>query len=206
MDGREVPLADGDPREVGRAQRGGLGDLGDDDGNAERVGLELHQPLVDDRAAVGAELRQRLAGGGFLQAYQPTTGRERGRFEDGRIAIVENRFGAGRTLLVGTHPGAGYFRTSSADNRRYFAEVFAWTGRTQQVAVSDNLVQARLHEGMSGRVLWLLNPTRERRRVTVTIDGRPARLGAAFWAGADADAAEDMATVPPRDVLVLRLA
>ncbi|WP_374621736.1 beta-galactosidase [Devosia sp.] len=171
---------------------------------AREVDVEF-MPDIADRIRLSLDGRP-LAGGGFLQAYQPTTGRERGRFEDGRIAIVENRFGAGRTLLVGTHPGAGYFRTSSADNRRYFAEVFAWTGRTQQVAVSDNLVQARLHEGMAGRVLWLLNPTRERRRVSVTIDGRPARLGAAFWAGADADAAEDMATVPPRDVLVLRLA
>ena len=45
-----------DARQVGRAQRGRLGDLGQHDGNAEHVGLELHQPGVGGGAAVDAQL------------------------------------------------------------------------------------------------------------------------------------------------------
>lgn len=46
-----------------------------------------------------------MDGGGFLQSYTTTTGRPRGTFDDGRLAVVENVHVNGRTLLVGTNPG-----------------------------------------------------------------------------------------------------
>ena len=45
-----------------------------------------------------------VQGGGLLQSYHATTGTPRGTFNDGRICMVEHRFGAGQTLLIGTNP------------------------------------------------------------------------------------------------------
>jgi hypothetical protein len=68
LDIRHVPDAGADPRQAGGPERRGLAHLGNEHGCAEDVGLELHQPPVRDRAAVGAKLGHRLARGGLLGA------------------------------------------------------------------------------------------------------------------------------------------
>ena len=161
-------------------------------------------PDIGDRIHLALE-GVPVQGGGFLQSYTVTTGQDRGHFDDGRIAVVENRFGEGRTLLVGTHPGVGYFKAPGGDNLRYFAEVFAWTGKTQQVALDNPALQARLHETEGRKVLWVINTTREAQEAKVTIAGVAAELGSAYWAEAGALATGDRITVPPRDALVVRL-
>jgi beta-galactosidase len=144
-----------------------------------------------------------VGGGGFLQAYALAGGSERGRFADGRLAVVENTYGSGRTLLVGTHPGVAYFKTSSADNLRYFADVFAWTGRPRNVTCDNPNLHVRLHRGSEGGALWVINSTREPQRTTVTFGGEHGRLrlGGAYWG----EAGGDVITVGPRDAAVLRL-
>ena len=99
--------------------------------------------------------------------------------------MVENAHGNGRTLLVGTHPSVDYYRTSAESGRRYFADVFAWTGRTQHVSTDNPNVQVRLHEGDGRTYLWLINATREARTGTVTVRGASTapRAGKAHWAG-----------------------
>src|SRR5919198_626708 len=56
------PVADGQPGQVGGAQRGGLLHLRPDDGDAEDVGLQLHEEVVLDAAAVHPQVGQGLAG------------------------------------------------------------------------------------------------------------------------------------------------
>ena len=119
--------------------------------------------------------------------------------------MVENTHGKGRTLLVGTHPGVAYFKQSNAENLRYFAEVFAWTGRVQQVSTGNAHVHGRLHEGSQGRVLWLLNQTREAQVATVEVDGKPVVFGEAFWREGGAAVVGATVTVPARDVVVVRV-
>ena len=160
-------------------------------------------PDIGDRIALsldGAPVR----GGGFLQAYEPTTGRPRGRFDDGRTAVIENAFGKGRTLLVGTHPGVAYFKASNKENLGFFRAVLAWTGAKPHVSTGNLAVQARLHLGESGGALWLLNPTREAQPVTVALGPQHAGLeiGGAYWG----EGAGKAVTIPPRDAVVLRLA
>jgi beta-galactosidase len=144
-----------------------------------------------------------VKGGGFLQSYTPTTGTIRGTFGDGRNAVIENHYGQGRTLLVGTHPGVAYFRDSGSDNLAYFADVLTWTGKTQRVQLSNASLQARLHEGGAGKVLWVLNPTREAQSVSVTIDGQIALPGHAYWG--DPASSGTKLTIPARDVLIFQL-
>ena len=121
------------------------------------------------------------------------------RFDDGRLAVAEHRFGKGRTLLVGTNPGVAYFRTNGAANKQYFADVFAWTGNTPHVTLSNGALFARLHKGANGGALWISNQTREAQTTRVTL-GAGGKLGNAYWGTA---ANGDTVTVPPRDVAVL---
>lgn len=146
-------------------------------------------------------------GGGFLQSYTVTEGRELARFSDGRIAIVENTFGKGRTLLVGTHPSVGYYRDQSEAGKRYFARCFAFTGKTAHTVTSNPAVQVRLHEGEDGRYLWLVNATRHAQTGTVT-DGAGKALTSAetHWAGDGAFLKDGSFALPPRDLLIVRLA
>jgi len=147
-----------------------------------------------------------IKGGGFLQSYTPTTGTAHGTFGDGRIAVVENRHGKGRTLLVGTHPGVAYFKESGRENLGYFADVLAWAGKTQAVAVSNVALHARLHESATESVLWLLNSSREAQTTSVTVKGTDPAFGAPYWAGSAASISGTEITVPPRDIVVVRVA
>lgn len=190
--------------------RGKVGQTQPHNGLDTVLGVREHEvefmPDLADRIRFGFG-GQPITGGGFLQSYTLTGGTERGRFADGRLAVVENSFGTGKTLLVGTHPGVGYFATSGEANRKYFADVFAWTGKTQHVQLSNNAVQARLHRGASGSVLWVINPTREAQTADVTFGaghGTPA-FGTAHWANDGAVASGSRITVPPRDALIVQL-
>jgi beta-galactosidase len=166
-------------------------------------------PDIGDRIRLSFGKSSAIQGGGFLQSYALTGGTERGRFADGRVAVVEHAFGRGRTLLVGTHPGVGYFATSAAASRQFFADVFAWTGRSQHVALSNPAMQARVH-GVDDKLatLWVLNPTREPQEAAVSFGGHLGNptLSDAYWSGDGASAGGGQVTVPARDVLVLRLA
>lgn len=144
-------------------------------------------------------------GGGFLQSYTLAGAQELGRFDDGRIAIAENAHGRGRTLLVGTHPGIGYFTHGEAGNSAYFRAVLAWAGRSPRVACSDNRLQARLHEDGGRRVLWLLNPLRETATVSVRVDGIPAKAASLHWGGTESLVSDGVYAVPAQDVLVIAL-
>lgn len=160
-------------------------------------------PDIGDR--IGFDLDGRpVKGGGFLQSYALTTGKARGSFTDGRIAVIENVHGKGRTLLVGTHPGIAYFKASNPENLRYFAEIFAWTGRTPQVMTGNPKVLGRLHRDKSGKgALWLVNFERQAQDVRVALGGEHAglKVKGSYWG----DAKSFGATVPARDVLVLKL-
>jgi beta-galactosidase len=108
-------------------------------------------------------------GGIFLQAYEPTTGTATGWYEDGRVAAVENCFGRGRTMLVGTMAGAGYAAHPEDRSPAFFAGVLAWAGKAQHVVSSDARIKARLHNGSGGTSLWVANPVRKPLPVRLTL-------------------------------------
>jgi beta-galactosidase len=100
-------------------------------------------------------------GGLFLQAYQPTTGRPVGWYEDGRVAVVDNAFGKGKARLIGTMPGAGYAKHQEGKSAAFFAELLQFAGKQQHVRCSEPRVTARIHDGVGGTYLWVANPTRQ---------------------------------------------
>jgi beta-galactosidase len=168
---------------------------------AKEVDVEF-MPDIADRYRLGWG-GNTITAGGFLQAYAPTTGKVLGQFTDGRIGVIENRFGKGRTLLVGTHPGAAYFKSGSPENLRYFADVFAWTGKSRHVETGNRTVHSRLHLGAECGALWLVNESREPQQVTFALDARHRlKLAGTYWGSAEG--AE--VAIPARDVVVLKLA
>lgn len=105
----------------------------------------------------------------FIQQYEPSGGRAVGHFQDGKIAAVENKFGKGRVLLIGTFPGSSYFLQPSSETKAFFAGLLEWAGGKQLARVSDREIQARIHKGPDGTYLWVLNSTRRERPVKISL-------------------------------------
>lgn len=111
-------------------------------------------------------------GGYFRQNYALHGGRVAGTYEDGTIAAVEHTFGQGRTLLMGSFPGAGYFTHHGPETKELFASFLEFAGVQQAVRTSEPAVIARLHQGAGGSYLWAVNPTGEDRSATVTLSAK----------------------------------
>jgi beta-galactosidase len=154
-----------------------------------------------------------LWGGIFMQVYTPTGGTAVGWYEDGEVAAVENRYGKGRTLLIGTMVGAGHVAHAGdaakpSQAAPYFASLLNFGGQTQHLTSSDHRVKARLHDGAGGVYLWVANSTRQPVPVELTLSDSwgPFTSARTLW-GADASVAGHTVnlTAPARDVTVLEM-
>ena len=145
-----------------------------------------------------------IGGRFFKQTYRPTSGKAAGWYANGSVAAVENHFGKGRTILIGTFPGAAYFRKPSPETRAVFQSLLP---RKQRVSVSNPAIVARLHEGEGGSNLWVINPTVETQSVTITADGGPWQSATDVWSNAAAEISGNAIrlSVPPKDAAVLQL-
>jgi beta-galactosidase len=110
-----------------------------------------------------------IAGQYFFQEYKTAGGQAVGQYANGHVAAVESTFDKGKTLLIGSFPGGGYFRSHAPSTREFFAGLLAWAGVQQQVQSSDPEVKARLHKGAGGAYLWVVNPTRTARTVRISL-------------------------------------
>lgn len=135
---------------------------------ARETYVEFTPDLLDDLTL--EVMAKKISGRFFLQQYEAEGGRVVGRYPDGKPAAIEHSLGKGRTLLIGTFPGAGYFLHSGAETKAFFAGLLDWAQVRQMVRVSDAAVKARLHGGEGGTFLWVVNPTRQPRTVTVNLD------------------------------------
>ncbi len=149
---------------------------------------------------------QTMAGRYFIQEYETKGGRAVGRHATGRTAAVEHSSGKGRTLLIGSFPGAGYFKRPTPQARTFFAGLLDWAGITRTLTVSDPLVKARLHRGPDGKVLYILNPTRQERPVVVEL-GEAIRTAKDAWdtKPVRVEGRKLSATIGDRDVAIVRL-
>ncbi|HTX38975.1 MAG TPA: beta-galactosidase [Bryobacteraceae bacterium] len=148
-----------------------------------------------------------IGGQYFLQEYQPAGGQAVGQYANGHIAAIENTFGAGKTLLIGTFPGGGYFKSHTPAMREFFAGLLAWAGIEQQVQSSDAQVKARLHKGATGTYLWVINPTRMARTVKITLPSTFQRAVELWQESSQANISGNTltTTVGDRDAAVIRL-
>jgi len=148
-----------------------------------------------------------IGGQYFLQEYTLAGGQAAGQYANGHLAAVDHAYGKGRTLLIGTFPGGSYFRTHAPGTREFFAGLLDWAGVRQQVRSSDPEVKARLHRGAGGTYLWVVNPTRTARTVTISLPG-PFQRAVELWQESTAPSVSGATlstSVGDRDAAVLRL-
>ena len=152
---------------------------------------------------------QSISGRYFLQDYELKGGKAAGHYANGRIAAVENHHGKGRTLLIGTFPGAGYALHHSPGSKAFFTGLLKFANVDPRVRSDNGSVQARLHTGAGGNYLWAVNPSRKEVSVTISLgDGLPAfRSAEDRWGNLPVTSgnAKIKVSIPPRDGAVIAL-
>jgi beta-galactosidase len=153
-------------------------------------------------------VRDREIGGGyFLQEYSLAGGREAGRYANGHTAAVENNFGSGRTLLIGSFPAGAYFRSHAPATCEFYADLLTWAGIQPKVRSSDPKVKARLHGGAGGTYLWVVNPTPTARDVKISLPSQFQRAVELWQESSQPTVAGNVVatTVGDRNAAVIRL-
>jgi beta-galactosidase len=152
----------------------------------------------------------RVRGGVYTQSYTPVRGKVCGRYSNGSPAVIENVFGEGRTLLIGTYPSEAYYRTRDESNRDYFADLLIWAGVSPHVRLSDRKLQARLSARPdTGLVLWILNSRKEPVQAELELSdkwGSP-KVSRVYWGESPFFQADGKlrVTLQGKDALVLEL-
>lgn len=145
----------------------------------------------------------------FRQDYDLHGGTAAGQYSNGNIAAVSNSFGKGKTLLMGSFPGSGYFLHHGEETRVLFAGFLKLAGIVPAIVIDDHTVQARLHQGEGGTHIWVTNSTRAVKKVTVTLaeGAGPFQSAEDVWGGQKIEQSGRQFTVsvPPRDAVVLSL-
>jgi beta-galactosidase len=153
----------------------------------------------------GAQIRGRY----YIQSYTLDGGTLAGSYEDGRVAAAEHSFGKGRTLLLGTFPGGGYYLHHDAGGKAFFAGLLEWANVEPALRSNAPGTQARLHAGAGGTYLYVVNPAREPREVVVTLASGygPFNTAEDIWNKAKVSVAGRRVEVSTgdRDVAVIRL-
>ena len=149
---------------------------------------------------------QEIFGRYFLQEYQLAGGRSVGQYANGHIAAVEHTAGKGKTLLIGTFPGGGYYLHHSAGGKAFFAGLLEWVGIAPLLKSDNPATQARLHRGVGSAYLWVVNPSRKDADASVTIPVT-YRAGEDVWGGRQVGIANGRVTVNvgARDAAVIAL-
>jgi beta-galactosidase len=167
--------------------------------------VEFNPDLVNNLTLTVKD--RQIGGGYFIQEYSLAGGQAAGQYANGHIAAVEKTSGTGKTLLIGTFPAGNYYRNHSAGTREFFASLLPWAGVSQQVKSSDPEVKARLHKGAGGTYLWVINPTRTTKRVTLTLPTAVQKATDLWLESSNPTAAGTAltATVEDRNAAVIRL-
>ena len=147
------------------------------------------------------------------QEYVPTTGAVQGRFENGHAAVVDNRFGKGRTRLVGAFPGYAFYHTRDGGLGDWFRNQLEWAGVVPAVSVTPpaSPILVRVHQGKEELILWMVSYDREAsNQVAVQLAERFGEFDSAeaLWGEGPVHLSTPstvLAAVPAQDAVVIRL-
>jgi beta-galactosidase len=199
-----LPAYFGDHGKVGAVQPNyGLDQLF----GAKESYVEFTPDILDD---LTLKVRgEQIHGRYFLQAYSLAGGTAAGNYEDGRIAAVEHQSGKGKTLLLGSFAGGGYYLHHTPSEKAFFAGLLEWAQRAPALRTNAPGTQARLHTGKGGTYLYVVNPARAPRHVEVTLASPygPFEAGEDVWSGRQVQARGRLVDVEvgDRDAAVIRL-
>jgi beta-galactosidase len=134
------------------------------------------------------------------------------RFASGTPAAVVSTFGKGKALMLGSYVSAGYVSQPGETGRRFFDGLLDWAGVRRPVAVAGDPVEVRLLESGREHLAFVFNHAATPATAVVTLrlplDGRAVEdlvSGKAVPVTGGPSGFGWRATIPPRDVQVLRI-
>ncbi|GMV98691.1 MAG: hypothetical protein AMXMBFR83_30390 [Phycisphaerae bacterium] len=169
----------------------------------DRVEVEVDLGSLPDGGDESRPSSWRLQGAYLEESFIPPPGDSisRGERPTPRNAVV-NRFGEGRTLLLGTFLGLATHQTQAPANRQFIRALAAWAGVTPPVRVrgvdpGGEPVEVVLRTAPDGYLLFVLNHGREPRKVETEVavsDAGEYRVSSLLYDG--------RLTVPARDGMI----
>ena len=78
-------------------------------------------------------------------------------YVNGGIAVVDNKYGKGKTRLIGTFPGATYIQSLDHEPELFIRDALRYAGVGPGIEPLDTTIKARLHKGPAGDFLWVVN-------------------------------------------------
>ncbi|MCU6796450.1 beta-galactosidase [Paenibacillus sp. WQ 127069] len=150
-----------------------------------------------------------LGGAIYRQSYTAQAGTATAWFDNGDAAVIDHRYGQGRTRLVGSVPGYAYKQRPTEESRQWFASLLPFADKKPLVRVDQPDMVARLCQGEDGYYLWVINLQEQQRSVTVTFDNDRVHYeqATAFYGNSVDSGVEQVitATVGGRDSTIIKL-
>lgn len=128
------------------------------------------------RASITSEKEFEMVIGGkkvrtgyYKEILKPVGGKVIGYFEGGEPAVVENRYGKGRAVYIGSNPFMYYVNTLDETLLEVVMNVFN-KGVEREVFTSLNDVVARSLNCRGNKLIYLINTSAETREVEMTLN------------------------------------
>jgi beta-galactosidase len=119
----------------------------------------------------------RLAGGLYRQSYRPITAKVAARYDDEKIAMVENNYGKGKVRLIGTMVGYGYKIRPHRESLGFFASVLPFAGQTPLIRVDYNTgLIPRIWADKENTYLWCINQQSYPQEALLALDRNSLRF------------------------------
>lgn len=131
--------------------------------------------MIVQAGAASANLRagEGIAAAAFQESLDPRPGvRVLARFSDGSAAIVENHYGKGTAILIGSLPALAYQRAHDASTRALFLQLASAAGVSPQVEVSGtgvSEVEVRRLVDQHSQFVFVFNHSKAPANATIAI-------------------------------------
>jgi beta-galactosidase len=132
-------------------------------GREKVIAPEDHVHITMDSSAdlPGLNAATTIEGGAFQEALDPYPGsRVLGRFQDGQPAILENSFGKGKAILIGSFTALGYDEDPDPATQKFLVALTRLAGVSAPVTVTGapgSVMEVRLLEGQGEQIVFAFN-------------------------------------------------
>lgn len=118
-----------------------------------------------------------IGGGVYKQTYTPTSGSVSGTYANGDAAIVDHKYGKGRTRIIGSVPGYAYHLAADEKTRRFFASHLFYGKQTPHVSLPFNTgIVPRIWADDNKCYLWLSNNTTEDQHIIAKVNSEIIKI------------------------------
>jgi beta-galactosidase len=115
-----------------------------------------------------------VAGAAFEEDLEPYAGaRVLGRFEDGKPAVIENSFGSGKAILLGSFMALAYEEHPDANTQQFLVSLASLAGVSPEVEVSGaekSQISVKRLVSDHQQIVFAFNESKDSVDVTVSLD------------------------------------